>query len=46
MGGETGSRSKFNSIPFYELFLKSTTSSINDVLLLRTCVECPNFKLQ
>ena len=34
MGGETGSRSKFNSIPFYELFLKSTTSSINDVFLM------------
>ena len=45
MGEETGSRSKFDSIPSYELCLKITTYSIYEVSLLRMRVGCPNFKL-
>ena len=42
---ETGSGSKFNSIPFYELYLQITTYSIFEVFLLGMRVKCPNFKL-
>ena len=45
MGEETGSKSKLNLIHFYELCLKITIYSINEVFLLRMWVECPNFKL-
>ena len=45
MGEETGFRSKFDSKPFYELYLKITIYSIYEVSLLRMRVECPNFKL-
>ena len=52
MGEKSGSRSKINSIPLYELCLKITTYSIyhhasprHQVFLLRMRVECPNFKL-
>ena len=45
IGEETGSRSKFDSIPFYELCLKITTYNIYQVSLLRMRVECPNSKL-
>ena len=45
MGEETGSKSKLSLIHFDELCLKITTYSINEVFLLRMCVECPNFKL-
>ena len=45
MEEETGSTSKFNSIPFYEICLKITIYSINEVDLLHMRVECPNFKL-
>ena len=46
MGEETGSRSKFDLIPFYKLYFKVTTYSIIEVFLLRMCVKCPNFKLK
>ena len=45
MGKEIDSRSKFDSIPFYELCLKITTYSIFKVFLLRIRVKFPNFKL-
>ena len=45
MGEETGSRSKFNSVPFYEICLKITTYSINEIFLLRVQEEYPNFKV-
>ena len=45
IGEETGSRSKFDSIPFYKFCLKITTYNIYKVSLLRMRVECPNFKL-
>ena len=45
MGKKTGARSKFNSIPFYELCLKITSYSIYEVFLLHMRVECLNFKL-
>ena len=45
MGEETGSRSKFNSVPFYEICLKITTYSINEIFLSRVREEYPNFKV-
>ena len=45
MEGNTGSRSKFDSIPFHKLCLKVTIYSIYEVSLLRMRVECRNFKL-
>ena len=45
MGEETGSRSKFNSAPFYETCLKITTYSINQISLSRVREEYPNFKV-
>ena len=44
MGDETGTRSNFNSVRFYELCLKFTTYDINEVFLLRMRVWCPNIK--
>ena len=44
LGEETCSRSKFNSIPFYELCLEIPTCRFNEVFLLHMHVECPNFK--
>ena len=35
IGEETASSSNFNSVPFYELCLKITSYSINEVFLLR-----------
>ena len=39
MGEENGSKSKFNSIPFYELCLKINTCSVNEVFLMRMRVN-------
>ena len=41
----TGSGSKFDSKPFYELCLKITIYNIFEASLLRMRVELPNFKL-
>ena len=46
MGEETGSRSKFDLIPFHKLYFKITTYSIIEVFLLLMRVKCPNFKLK
>ena len=45
MGEETGSRSKFDLIPFMNLCLRITTYSVYEDFLLRMRVECPNYKL-